>query len=106
MFAELAHALDENNFDAAVLMVPHHLHHDMAVQCLSMGKHVLLEKPLAHTVKACLQLRQISRETDRVFMLGEQSRYWPEASKNPSRIEFQLHFLTRSVYQDHIKNMR
>ena len=91
VFTELSQALDGNDFDAAVLMVPHHLHHDMAVQCLSAGKHVLLEKPLAHTVKACLRLQQISRETDRVFMLGEQSCYWPEASKNLVRIEFKLY---------------
>ena len=82
VFTELSRALDESEFDATVLMVPHHLHHDMAVRCLSARKHVLLEKPLAHTVEACLRLQQISRETDRVFMLGEQSRYWPEASSN------------------------
>ena len=29
MFTELSRALDRNKFDAAVLMVPHHLHPDM-----------------------------------------------------------------------------
>jgi predicted dehydrogenase len=29
-------------------MTPEHLHHDMTIAALKVGKHVYIEKPLAH----------------------------------------------------------
>ena len=59
-------------------MVPHHLHETYAVQCLEAGKHVLLEKPLAHTLDSCRRLLGAADDSDCVFMVGENSTHWPE----------------------------
>lgn len=80
MFDSLPAALTWGEFDATVVMVPHHLHEPMASQCLVEGKHVLLEKPLAHTVEACVRLLEVSEQSDRVFMVGENSQFWPEVT--------------------------
>ena len=37
-------------FDAVVICTPAHLHVPMAIQALSAGKHVLVEKPLSHSL--------------------------------------------------------
>ena len=71
-------ALQWGKFDAAVLMVPHHLHETYAVQCLAADKHVLLEKPLAHTLDSCCRLLEAAKGSNRVFMVGENSPHWPE----------------------------
>ena len=53
VFTSLDAALENGDFDAVDLMLPHHLHEALAIQVLDAGKHVLLEKPMAPTVEAC-----------------------------------------------------
>lgn len=67
-------------YDAAVVNVPHYLHEECAVACLNASKHVLLEKPVGHTVESCERLMDHAAKTDRIFMVGENSQFWPEAS--------------------------
>ena len=59
-------------------MVPHHLHVKLAKECLSKGKHVLLEKPLATSIEGCKELLSLAQDTDKVFMVAENSPRWPE----------------------------
>ena len=59
-------------------MVPHHLHEPCATECLQAGKHVLLEKTLAHTVESCQKLLNQAERAKQVFMVGENSTFWPE----------------------------
>jgi predicted dehydrogenase len=37
------------DIDAVVILVPHDLHHPIALAALQMGKHVFMDKPLALT---------------------------------------------------------
>ena len=67
-------------FDAAVIMVPHHLHESHASAFLAAGKHVLLEKPLAHTLASCRRLLRVAEQSQSVFMIGENSAHWPEVT--------------------------
>lgn len=78
VFTSVSDCLLWGEFDAAVIMVPHHVHESCATECLRAGKHILLEKPLAHNLTSCTRLVKISQEVDAVFMVGEQSPYWPE----------------------------
>ena len=48
------------------------------MQCLAAGKHVLLEKPLSHTLESCVRLVGAAEEARSVFMVGENSAFWPE----------------------------
>ena len=78
VFTSLSDALQWGEFDAVVAMVPHHLHEPCATECLQAGKHLLLEKPLAHTVESCQKLLRNAKGTKQVFMVGENSAFWPE----------------------------
>lgn len=49
-FASLAELLDAARPDVVHICTPHHLHADMAIQCLARDVSVLVEKPLAHSL--------------------------------------------------------
>ncbi len=72
---DVADVLDD--IDAALLVLPHHLHHPIALQCLEAGKHVLLEKPMAITEAECLELIDAARSRDLVLMIAYCMRFHP-----------------------------
>lgn len=80
-FASLEHALAEGDFDAVDIMLPHNLHEDAAILAFRAGKHVVLEKPMATTLDGCEQIMAAAMKAGTVFMVAEQSEYWPEAQK-------------------------
>lgn len=67
--------LDE--VDAVLLVLPHHLHAPIGIDCLRAGKHVLLEKPMANTEQECLELIAASKKAGRVLMIAYCMRYHP-----------------------------
>lgn len=77
-FTSLDAALAHGGFEAVDLMLPHHLHEAVAVRCFDAGLHVLLEKPMATTVAACDRILAAARRAGTVFMVGENTQYWPE----------------------------
>jgi predicted dehydrogenase len=77
-FASLEEALARGDFDAVDLMLPHDLHEEAAVRCFAAGKHVLLEKPMATTLAACERILAAWRRAGTVFLVAENTQYWPE----------------------------
>ena len=77
-YASLEAALAAGGFDAALLMVPHHLHEPVALEALGAGLHVLLEKPMAPTLDACERILAASARASGTFMVAENAQYWPE----------------------------
>ena len=63
--------------DAALVVLPHHLHHPVARDCLVAGKHVLLEKPMANSEEECLDLIATAARFDRVLMIAYCMRFHP-----------------------------
>ena len=86
-FTSLDEALAKGDFDAVDIMLPHHLHEEAALKCFEAGKHVMLEKPMAPTLDACDRILKAARETDLVFMVAENSQYWPEIVKAKEAID-------------------
>ena len=86
-FSSVDEALADGDFDAVDIMLPHDLHETIAIQCLNAGKHVLLEKPIAPTIEACERILNVANQSDRVFMVAENSQYWPEIVKAKQLIE-------------------
>ena len=67
--------LNNPDIDAVVVALPAKLHYEVAMEVLSSGKHVLVEKPLALSSEECLQLIHIAEENDRVLMVGHTFEY-------------------------------
>lgn len=66
-----------DDIDAALLVLPHHLHHPVGMACLEAGKHVLMEKPLANTEQECLELIAAADKAQRVLMVAYVMRFHP-----------------------------
>lgn len=80
-FSSLDDALAEADCDAVDIMLPHYLHEEAAIKAFAAGKHVLLEKPMAPTLDACDRILAAAKRAGTVFMVAEQSHYWPDALK-------------------------
>ncbi|HYE07995.1 MAG TPA: Gfo/Idh/MocA family oxidoreductase [Planctomycetota bacterium] len=73
--------------DAVVIALPHDLHHLVGLDCLTAGKHVLMEKPLAITERDCLELVRAGRQAGRVLMTGYLMRFHPLVLALKERID-------------------
>src|SRR5690606_15137160 len=45
--------LADPKVDVVLIATPHHLHEEIAIGAAQAGKHILLEKPMAPTTRAC-----------------------------------------------------
>jgi UDP-N-acetyl-2-amino-2-deoxyglucuronate dehydrogenase len=77
-FSSLGEALAADAFDAALVMLPHHVHEEAAITLLEAEKHVLLEKPIAPTVNAAERILSRAASSSVHFQVGENAQYWPE----------------------------
>ena len=77
-FTSLDEGLARGDFDAVDLMLPHHLHEELAVRAFAAGKHVLLEKPIATSLDASERILAAAKRAGTVFMVAENTQYWPE----------------------------
>ena len=78
-YAEYRQLLERSDIDAVIITVPNALHREVALAAIAAGKHVLLEKPLAHTVEDGMAIAQAAERADRVVMLGFNNRFTPAA---------------------------
>src|SRR5579883_942451 len=66
--------LAQPSVDAVFIMTPEHLHHDMAIAALKAGKHVYVEKPLAHTIEEGWDIIDAWKKSGKVCQVGTQNR--------------------------------
>ena len=61
--------------DAAVIAVPTDRHHQIAKTCLEAGLHLLIEKPIATTVKEADELIRLAKKRRVVLQVGHVERF-------------------------------
>jgi predicted dehydrogenase len=66
--------------DAVSIATPTILHAEIGEQFLKEGVHVLVEKPMAHTLEEADRLIRAARENDRVLQVGHLERFNPAVS--------------------------
>ncbi len=73
-YTDFRRMLDEldKRIDGVVISTPDHTHFHPAAKAMRMGKHVYLEKPLAHTVAETRKLTQLAAEHKLATQLGAQ----------------------------------
>jgi predicted dehydrogenase len=70
------HEVLEKEIDAVLIASPDHWHVRMAVDALSAGKDVYLEKPVTHTLEEGATLTHAVRSSNRILQCGMQQRSW------------------------------
>lgn len=60
--------------DAIDIVVPNHLHAEVAIAALEAGKDVLVEKPMAATIADCDRIVDAVRRTGKVLSVGHELR--------------------------------
>ncbi len=73
-YVDYRELLQDASIDAVFITTPEHLHHDMAVAALKAGKHIYLEKPLAHTIEEGADIVRVAEKSGKVVQVGTQNR--------------------------------
>ncbi len=73
--ADYREVLDQK-LDAVLIASPDHWHVRMAVDALSAGKDVYLEKPVTHTLEEGATLARAVRSSKQILQCGMQQRSW------------------------------
>ena len=86
-YYSLEKALAEGSFDSVDIMLPHDMHEQAALACFDAGKHVCLEKPMAHTLESCERILAAAAKVNTAFFVAEQAQYWPDVLAAMRQIE-------------------
>jgi predicted dehydrogenase len=69
--------LDSKRAEAAVIASPDREHHTHVLAALRAGYHVLAEKPMGHTLEACFEIVDASRQSAGSLHIGHVLRFSP-----------------------------
>ncbi len=77
-FTDYHQVLASKEIDAVSIALPNWLHEPVALEAFQQGKHVLMEKPLAHSVQAGERIIAAARAAGKTLMVCYNHRYRPE----------------------------
>lgn len=86
-FADYHDLLACEEVDAVVIVLPDHLHRDAAVATLAAGKHLLLEKPMALTVKDAEEIAEAAEHAPGRFMLNLSNRWMTAFAAGKAKLD-------------------
>jgi predicted dehydrogenase len=75
LYGDYEEMLKDDVVDAVVVLTPVSAHHPVALASLKAGKHVIVEKPIAITVRAARQMVDEADRQQRVLSVAEVDRY-------------------------------
>lgn len=78
-YEDVGTLLAEETLDGLVITAPNRYHEPMAVQALDEGCHVLVEKPLAHSLESAERIAEAAGRSSAFCMVGFHSRFSPAA---------------------------
>jgi predicted dehydrogenase len=85
--ASLEEVLASDGVDAVVISTPHHLHAPQAIAAAQAGKHIVIEKPLATSLRDALAVVETARRAGVHFSVNLSYRYLPYVMKAKALIE-------------------
>ncbi len=70
---------EDAGVDVVYVATPHTLHHDLALEAIAAGKHVLIEKPIAMSADEARAITDAGRAAGVLVMEAMWTRYLPQA---------------------------
>ncbi len=64
--------LEQKDIDAVTVSTPDHMHAPIAMSAMQLGKHVYVQKPLAHTIYEARQMTEAAKKYGVVSQMGNQ----------------------------------
>lgn len=74
-FTDFNQMLDQVQVDVVNVVTPHALHAEMTIQALKKNIHVLVEKPMALSVKDCQEMNLVAQQQKKKLWVVKQNRY-------------------------------
>ncbi len=62
----------QSDIDAVIVTIPDHMHASAALTAMELGKHVYVQKPLAHTMWECRELQKAAEKYKVATQMGNQ----------------------------------
>ena len=81
IYTDYREMIRKGDVDAVDIYTQPYIHHNMVLDSITAGKHVLVEKPLALTVKSARIMVDAAKKHDRVLGVAENLRYQPDTRK-------------------------
>jgi len=78
-YVDYKELLRNDDCDAVIISTPTSTHRDIAIDVLKAGKHVLIEKPVAKSLKEAEDIKKASLKYNKSVMVGMNLRYRPDA---------------------------
>jgi predicted dehydrogenase len=78
---DLGEALKKHHPDAVIVANPTSIHLDVAIPAAEAGCHILLEKPVSHSLERLDVLQQAAQKSGSRILVGFQFRYHPTLNK-------------------------
>jgi myo-inositol 2-dehydrogenase/D-chiro-inositol 1-dehydrogenase len=73
--ADYRELLERPDIDVVDVVLPSHLHHEVGMAVLQVGKHLLMEKPMALSLAECRDLVEAAQAGCRQLAVGHEFRY-------------------------------
>ena len=86
-FGSYQAAAADSRVDALYICTPHHLHLEHAARAARQRKHILLEKPIAHTLEDAQAITAKARSAGVTLMVAENARFLPPVRKAKELID-------------------
>jgi predicted dehydrogenase len=81
LYTDAGEMFADPRVDAVIVTAPEFAHADLAVGAMAAGKHVYLEKPLAHTIEDCHRIIEAHRRSSVTAFVGFNLRASPARQK-------------------------
>ena len=67
--------LKKSDVHLLAIITPHNTHAELTIQCLTAGRHVVCEKPMAVTTRECTAMIKAAQKNN-VFLSVYHNRHW------------------------------
>lgn len=84
-YTSLEEMCGDPEIDAVIICLPHYLHASACVRAAQSGKHILVEKPMANTVKEAKKMIDAASRNRVILMVGQSRRFYDAVLESKER---------------------